>query len=110
MTMVALLARVAFFSLFAPQVWSLPSTRTHITHLVVFGDSFSDNGSSSRTVTASGISDASAGTGAWEVSKNTWPVDPAYYHHEFSNGPVWVQDLASSFHWTLSDYAVGGGT
>lgn len=35
--------------------------------LVVFGDSFSDNGN-----------------GAWVVSDHKWPVDPAYYHHSFS--------------------------
>ena len=35
--------------------------------LIVFGDSFSDNGS-----------------GAWVVSNETWPADPAYYNHTFS--------------------------
>jgi phospholipase/lecithinase/hemolysin len=39
----------------------------HYTRLVVFGDSYSDNGSGARV-----------------VSNNTWPADPAYYSHSFS--------------------------
>lgn len=35
--------------------------------LVVFGDSYSDDGD-----------------GAWVVSNHTWPSDPAYFGHHFS--------------------------
>lgn len=61
--------------------------------LIVFGDSFSDNG-----------------TGAWEVSSHTWPADPAYSSHAFSNGPVWPEDLSHALSAQLLDYAVGGAT
>lgn len=37
------------------------------TRLIVFGDSYSDDGN-----------------GAWIVSNKTWPSDPAYYGHHFS--------------------------
>ncbi|KAF7343174.1 Carbohydrate esterase family 16 protein [Mycena venus] len=62
-------------------------------HLVVFGDSFSDNGN-----------------GAYRITNHTWPADPAYYGGRFSNGPVWVEDVASKLHLSLTDYAVGGAT
>lgn len=35
--------------------------------LVVFGDSYSDDGN-----------------GAWIASNMIWPIDPAYYNHSFS--------------------------
>jgi phospholipase/lecithinase/hemolysin len=35
--------------------------------LIVFGDSFSDNGN-----------------GSWIASNGSWPADPAYYDHSFS--------------------------
>ncbi|KAJ6536837.1 SGNH hydrolase-type esterase domain-containing protein [Mycena capillaripes] len=62
-------------------------------HLVVFGDSFSDNGN-----------------GAYRITNHTWPADPAYYGGRFSNGPVWVEAVASKLHLSLTDYAVGGAT
>ncbi|KAF8589182.1 carbohydrate esterase family 16 protein [Ramaria rubella] len=61
--------------------------------LVVFGDSFSDNGS-----------------GAWTASNHTWPSDPAYYGHRFSNGPVWVENLSEKLGMELDDNAIGGAT
>ena len=60
--------------------------------LVVFGDSFSDDGH-----------------GAWIVSNNTWPADPAYYGHHFSNGPVWAQQAAGNFS-GYYNHATGGAT
>lgn len=62
-------------------------------NLVVFGDSFSDDGH-----------------GAWVYSNGTWPADPAYYGHHFSNGPVWPQLIAKENHLNLHDFAVGGAT
>ncbi|KAF7186475.1 Phosphatidylcholine-sterol acyltransferase [Pseudocercospora fuligena] len=61
--------------------------------LIVFGDSFSDNGS-----------------GAWVVSNHTWPADPAYFNHSFSNGPVWAVTLSNTLGTQLLDYATGGAT
>ncbi|KAM0755873.1 hypothetical protein T439DRAFT_320577 [Meredithblackwellia eburnea MCA 4105] len=61
--------------------------------VVVFGDSLSDNG-----------------TGAWNFSNHTWPADPHYYHHSFSNGKVYAQDIAIGLGATLKDYAIGGAT
>lgn len=49
------------------------------------------------------------GNGAWTVSKHTWPSDPAYFGHRFSNGPVWVEYLAKRLGMELDDGAVGGG-
>lgn len=37
------------------------------TRLIVFGDSYSDDGD-----------------GSWVVSNHTWPADPAYFGHHFS--------------------------
>ncbi|KAG8942718.1 hypothetical protein FRC04_003548 [Tulasnella sp. 424] len=70
--------------------------RTHqIKRLVVFGDSFSDDGH-----------------GAWVVSNHTWPADPAYYQHSFSNGPVWPVVLSGALGISnrLEDRAIGGAT
>ncbi|KAF6521915.1 hypothetical protein HZS61_013443 [Fusarium oxysporum f. sp. conglutinans] len=61
--------------------------------LIVFGDSFSDNGN-----------------GSWVVSNGTWPVDPAYYHHSFSNGPKWNDVVAKQLNLELINLATGGAT
>ncbi|KAJ6555698.1 GDSL-like Lipase/Acylhydrolase [Mycena vulgaris] len=73
----------------------LASSRSYnpFKHLVVLGDSFSDNGN-----------------GVYRITNHTWPADPAYYGGRFSNGPVWVEDIASKLHLSLTDYAVGGAT
>ncbi|KAF7975264.1 hypothetical protein HWV62_1358 [Athelia sp. TMB] len=64
-----------------------------VKNVVVFGDSFSDNGN-----------------GSYRITNSTWPADPAYYDGRFSNGPVWVEDVASKLKLTLHDFAVGGST
>ncbi|KAF3762181.1 hypothetical protein M406DRAFT_332568 [Cryphonectria parasitica EP155] len=61
--------------------------------IVVFGDSFSDNGN-----------------GSYRISNGTWPLVPPYYQGHFSNGPVWPQYLASNLSIPLYDYATGGAT
>ncbi|KAG8915627.1 hypothetical protein FRC00_002204 [Tulasnella sp. 408] len=63
--------------------------------LVVFGDSFSDDGH-----------------GAWVLSNHTWPADPAYYQHTFSNGPIWPVLLSEALGISneLNDKAVAGAT
>lgn len=43
------------------------ATSSNFTRLIVFGDSYSDDGN-----------------GSWIVSNETWPADPAYYGHHFS--------------------------
>lgn len=40
---------------------------SEFSRLIVFGDSFSDNGN-----------------GSWIASNGSWPEDPAYYRHSFS--------------------------
>ncbi|TQN65601.1 Thermolabile hemolysin [Colletotrichum shisoi] len=60
--------------------------------IVVFGDSFSDNGN-----------------GSARASNNAWPSDK-YYAGRFSNGPVWPEYVAANLSVPLYDYAVGGAT
>ncbi|PTD01482.1 hypothetical protein HYE67_005815 [Fusarium culmorum] len=61
--------------------------------LIVFGDSFSDNGN-----------------GSWIVSNGTWPADPAYYRHSFSNGLKWNDLVAKDLGLELINLATGGAT
>lgn len=63
--------------------------------VVVFGDSLSDNGN------------------LYETYKHQLPVSPPYFQGRFSNGPVWIEQLVSSYYPTdpekhLLDYAYGG--
>ena len=68
---------------------ALPAANAQKIHrLVVFGDSLSDNGN------------LFALTG--------FPPAPFYYLGRFSNGPVWVEDLAQSLGVPLEDYAFAG--
>lgn len=62
-------------------------------HVVVFGDSLSDNGNS------------------YERTQHFVPQTPPYYKGRFSDGPVWVEHLSatlSSEDNFLQDYALGG--
>ncbi|KAG9047531.1 hypothetical protein FS837_002055 [Tulasnella sp. UAMH 9824] len=63
--------------------------------LVVFGDSFSDDGH-----------------GGWVLSNHTWPADPAYYQGSLSNGPVWPVILSEALGISneLNDKAIVGAT
>ncbi|KAM0445451.1 hypothetical protein ACHAQK_001660 [Fusarium lateritium] len=61
--------------------------------LIVFGDSFSDNGN-----------------GSWIASNGSWPADPAYYSHSFSNGPKWNDVVAKDLELELINLAAGGAT
>ncbi|KZL78361.1 gdsl-like lipase acylhydrolase [Colletotrichum incanum] len=60
--------------------------------IVVFGDSFSDNGN-----------------GSARVSNSSWPTDK-YYNGRFSDGIVWPEYIAGNLSIPLYDYAVGGAT
>lgn len=56
--------------------------------LVVFGDSYSDNGNTYR------------------VSANTYPTTMRYFQGRFSNGPVWSEYFAQKIGLDPSDYCV----
>src|SRR6478735_2958703 len=58
--------------------------------VVVFGDSLSDTGN---------------------VNNQTFGISPgsAYYQGRFSNGPLWVEDLATSLGVAAPTYSRGGG-
>ena len=63
--------------------------------IVVFGDSLSDNGN------------------LYEFYNQQLPFSPPYFQGRFSNGPVWIELLASSYYPNdakahLLDYAFGG--
>lgn len=64
-------------------------------HVVVFGDSLSDNGN------------------LYELMKHQLPQSPPYFEGRFSNGPVWIELLMASYFPSsvsqhLFDYAFGG--
>jgi phospholipase/lecithinase/hemolysin len=61
--------------------------------IVAFGDSFTDSSN-----------------GSFKITNGTWPADPSYYKGRFSNGPVWVEDVASNLSIPLYNYAYGGAT
>ncbi|KAI8822486.1 GDSL lipase/esterase [Fimicolochytrium jonesii] len=70
----------------------IDGARSGATALVVFGDSWSDTGN------------------AFKLTSGTWPRPQAYYQGRFSNGPIWVDSLASRLHTTAKSYAYGGAT
>ena len=70
-----------------------------IDKIIMFGDSLSDNGN------------------VYSITKTAHdtlplipiiPQEPVYYHGRFSNGPVWIENLASSMNVELKDFAYGG--
>ncbi len=71
---------IAFFILTTLGLF-LCTTSTAFTpqRIVVFGDSYSDNGNTFR------------------VSQGTYPTDKRYWQGRFSNGPVWTEYLAKDF-------------
>lgn len=67
---------------------------TSYSRMVVFGDSLVDNGN-----------------GTYLLTNKTWPADPAFFDGRFSNGPTWVEQLASKLHIPIvDDLAYGGAT
>ncbi|KAM0791558.1 hypothetical protein ACM66B_006005 [Microbotryomycetes sp. NB124-2] len=71
-----------------------PKVKPHyVDKLVCFGDSLSDDG-----------------TGAWTVTKGTWPNRPAYAGHRFSNGPVYTEYMAQDLLLPLESLATGGAS
>jgi len=79
---------LAFFALFS-HAHSFPYEK-----IVVFGDSLTDDGS-----------------GVYSLTGGQLPLPP-YYHGRFSNGPVWTEYLAQTFHLDykrhVTNYAYGG--
>ncbi|KAG0370465.1 GDSL lipase/esterase [Gamsiella multidivaricata] len=63
-----------------------------IKHIVVFGDSFSDNGN------------------VFELSHGSWPRSAFYYDGRFSNGPVWGDYISMDGRINMTNYAFGGAT
>jgi phospholipase/lecithinase/hemolysin len=101
-------------------VQSLPLSATansRSERLVVFGDSFSDNGSASASTfdfactyqAEITLPARSRVDGAWIASNGTWPPS-FYYQHQFSNGPVWPTLVAKHTGLQLIDLAAGGAT
>lgn len=71
---------------------ALALTATPFSSIVVFGDSFSDNGN-----------------GSYKITNHTWPL-AFYYEGRFSNDPVWAENVAANLSIPLYDYAYGGAT
>jgi phospholipase/lecithinase/hemolysin len=67
--------------------------------LVVFGDSLSDNGN---------VYKLTSSVHSYLYFVPIIPKNPPYYEGRFSNGPVWVEDLAQLMNIPLDDYAYGG--
>lgn len=70
-----------------------------IDKIITFGDSLSDNGNLYGLMTT---------LHATVPLIPVLPKDPPYYRGRFSNGPVWVEQLAQFMHVPLMDYAYGG--
>ncbi|STX28184.1 lysophospholipase A [Legionella beliardensis] len=76
-------------------VFSTFINASQLNNIVVFGDSLSDNGN------------------LYEHMHHLIPQNPPYYDGRFSNGPVWIEQLVSSYFPNnvashLSDHAFGG--
>jgi phospholipase/lecithinase/hemolysin len=70
-----------------------------IDKIIVFGDSLSDNGN---------IFSLTSKAHKVFSSVPIIPKNPPYFQGRFSNGPVWVDDLAAGLNVPLVDYAYGG--
>jgi phospholipase/lecithinase/hemolysin len=68
---------------------SMAASAKDFVKLIVFGDSLSDNGN------------------LYQFSNQTFPPFP-YFQGRFSNGPVWIEDLAARLNACLEDHAFGG--
>ena len=85
--------------------------RHSLQEIVVFGDSISDNGvclECQPQYLDGSLFPKNIGN-AFKLTNGTWPADPAYFKGHFSNGPVWVEDLAETLGVKLNDFAIGGG-
>jgi phospholipase/lecithinase/hemolysin len=87
----------ACFALLSPLLSLHATTNAPYDAIYVFGDSYCDVGN------------------IYLATSGATPLSPPYYHGRFSNGPIWVEHVASA--WGLpmtpsltggTDYAVGG--
>ncbi|CAG8464977.1 2125_t:CDS:2 [Ambispora leptoticha] len=85
LTLTALLV-ISFYVTFSSSI-SIPK----YDKLLVFGDSYSDDGN------------------VYKLSNGTWPP-PFYFKGGFSNGPLWTAFLSQSLSAQLENYAYGGAT
>jgi phospholipase/lecithinase/hemolysin len=94
-----MLKTLFYYFIFLSLSFSIPplAQADSFSGLVVFGDSLSDNGNLSRII-ASRIPPFILRI----------PNKDHYYEGRFSNGRVWVEQLATSTHLPLEDEAVGG--
>jgi phospholipase/lecithinase/hemolysin len=66
------------------------AARGPFSKVVVFGDSLSDTGN------------------AFIATRHTIPPSPPYFQGRFSNGPVWVEDLAAALEHDVVPFLAGG--
>lgn len=78
---------------------SLTANALTIDKIIVFGDSLSDNGN---------LYALSSAAHAAIPYIPIIPKNPPYYTGRFTNGPVWVENLAHDLNVPLLDYAYGG--
>ena len=71
-----------------------PAMAQRIEGITTFGDSLVDNGN------------------VFQVTGQTFPPNPLYFNGRFSNGPVWVENIAAKLEITKtsSNFAFGGAT
>ncbi len=89
-------------SFFAALIYFLFFSLTYaypVDKLVMFGDSLSDNGN---------IYNLSVKAHKVIPMIPVIPKESAYFKGRFSNGPVWIEDLADAIDVPLEDYAYGG--
>jgi phospholipase/lecithinase/hemolysin len=88
---------ITVFGFFAMQSGAALAANPGYDAIYVFGDSYCDVGN------------------IWAATSHTIPLSPPYFQGRFSNGPIWVEHVASA--WGLpmqpsllggTDYAVGG--
>lgn len=82
----------SFTLLLTASLLSFTAYASGVDHLIVFGDSLSDNGN------------------IYEASGGDIPPSPMYWNGRFSNGMVWADTLAVDIGATLSNFAIGGAT
>ncbi|KAJ2383600.1 hypothetical protein GGI05_005264 [Coemansia sp. RSA 2603] len=91
-TIVIISCRIS--SLYRVHNWHKPSTPW--TTLITFGDNFSDSGNFAH------------------ITGGTYPSEPYYWHHRFSNGPNWIdhliQDLGGPGQLKMRNFAHGGAS
>ena len=88
-----------FFLIILSCVLPLKLFAAQFDKIVMFGDSLSDTGR---------MYDIFSGAHKVLPIIPVLPKSPPYYNGRFSNGPVWIENLAASLHLNLQNYALGG--